>query len=74
MRHNNMVLDHPKSTRIFQVDGLLTGPPDLGRHKNYNRLSFVSSFFSIISLFFYGFLYSNIINQERKFKSSLVFY
>ena len=28
-----MVSGHPKSTGISRVDGLLTGPPDLGRHK-----------------------------------------
>ena len=33
MRHNNMVSGHPKSIGIPQVDGLLTEPSDLGRHK-----------------------------------------
>ena len=28
-----MVSGHPKSTGIPRVDGLSTGPPDLGRHK-----------------------------------------
>ena len=27
-----MVSSHPKSIRILRVDGLSTGPPDLGRH------------------------------------------
>ena len=30
-----MISGHPKSIRIPDVDGLLTGPPDLGRHKEY---------------------------------------
>ena len=30
MGHNNVVSGHPKSTGISQVDGLSTGPPDLG--------------------------------------------
>ena len=27
-----MISDHPKSTGIPQIDGLSTGPPNLGRH------------------------------------------
>ena len=30
MGHNSVVSGLPKSTGISQVDGLLTGPPDLG--------------------------------------------
>ena len=33
MGHNSVVSSHAKSTRILRVDGLSTGPPDLGRHK-----------------------------------------
>ena len=33
MGHNSVVSGHPKSTRIPRVDGLSTGPSDLGRHK-----------------------------------------
>ena len=29
-----MVSGHPKSTEILQIDGLSTGRPDLGLHKN----------------------------------------
>ena len=32
MGHNSMVSGHLKSTGISQVDGLSTGPPDLGCH------------------------------------------
>ena len=32
MGHNSMVSSHPKSTGIPWVDGLSTGPPDLGCH------------------------------------------
>ena len=32
MGHNSVVSGHPKSTRIPLVDGLSTGPPDLGCH------------------------------------------
>ena len=32
MGHNSVVSGHPKSTGIPQVDGLSTGPLDLGRH------------------------------------------
>ena len=32
MGHNSIISNHPKSTGIPQVDGLSTGPPDLGRH------------------------------------------
>ena len=32
MRHNSVVSGHPKSIGISWVDGLLTRPPDLGRH------------------------------------------
>ena len=35
MEHNSVVLGHPKSTGIPQVDGLSTGPPDLGRHRYF---------------------------------------
>ena len=33
MGHNSVVLGHPKSIGIPHVDGLSTGPPDLGHHK-----------------------------------------
>ena len=33
MGHNSVVFGHPKSTGIPRVDGLSTGPPDLGRHR-----------------------------------------
>ena len=32
MGHNSVVSGHPKSTGIPRVDGLSTGPPDLGRY------------------------------------------
>ena len=32
MGHNSVVLGHPKSIGISQVDGLSIGSPDLGRH------------------------------------------
>ena len=32
MGHNNVVSGHPKSTGIPWVDGLSTGPSNLGRH------------------------------------------
>ena len=32
MGHNNVVSGHLKFTGISRVDGLSTGPPDLGRH------------------------------------------
>ena len=31
---------HPKSIGIPQVDGLSTGPPNLGHHKNKDDLTF----------------------------------
>ena len=40
MGHNSVVSGHPKSTGIPLVDGLSTGPPDLGRHSKYELLSF----------------------------------
>ena len=33
MGQNSVVSGYPKSTGIPQVDGLSTGPSDLGRHK-----------------------------------------
>ena len=32
-----MVSGHPKFTRILRVDGLLAGPPDLGRHRRREK-------------------------------------
>ena len=32
MGHNSVVSGHPKSIGIPRVDGLSTGPPDLGCH------------------------------------------
>ena len=32
MGHNSVVLGHPESIRIPRVDGLSTGPSDLGCH------------------------------------------
>ena len=34
MGHNSVVLGHPKFTGISRVEGLSTGPLDLGRHKS----------------------------------------
>ena len=38
MGHNSVVLGHPKSTGILRVDGLSTGPPDLGCHSLVSEL------------------------------------
>ena len=38
MGHNNVVLSHPKFTGIPWVDGLSTGPPDLGRQSLVSEL------------------------------------
>ena len=35
MGHNSEVSSHPKSIGIPWVDGLSTGPPDLGCHRPY---------------------------------------
>ena len=32
MGHNSVILGHPKSTGILLVDGLSTGPSNLGCH------------------------------------------
>ena len=39
MGHNNVVSGHPKSTGISRVDGLSTGPPDLGYHRHSSHNS-----------------------------------
>ena len=38
MGHNSVVSGHPKYTGIPWVDGLSTGPPNLGRHSLGKRL------------------------------------
>ena len=38
MRYNSVVSGHSKSTGILRVDGLSTGPPDLGRHSLVSEL------------------------------------
>ena len=38
MRHNSVVSSHPKFIGIPWVDGLSTGPPDLGRHSLVSEL------------------------------------
>ena len=40
MGHNSVVSGYPKSTGILQVDGLSTGPPDLGRHSLVSKLRY----------------------------------
>ena len=40
MGHNNVVSGHLKSTGIPWVDGLSTGPPDLGCHSLVSELRF----------------------------------
>ena len=40
MGHNIVVSGHPKSTGISRVNGLSTGPPDLGRHIPPRQLLF----------------------------------
>ena len=40
MGHNSVVSGHPKSTVIPRVDGLSTGPPDLGCHSLVSELRF----------------------------------
>ena len=39
MGHNNVVSSHPKSTEIPGIDGLSTGPPDLGCHSYSDHLA-----------------------------------
>ena len=39
MGYNSVVSGHPKSTGIPRVDGLSTGPLDLGRH-NSNHMQY----------------------------------
>ena len=41
MRHNSVVSGYPKSIGILQVDGLSTGPPDLGRHSLVSKLRYM---------------------------------
>ena len=38
MGHNSVVSSHLKSIGILRVDGLLKGPPDLGRHNLVSEL------------------------------------
>ena len=38
MGHNKVVSGHPKSTGIPRVDGLSTGPSDLGCHSLVSEL------------------------------------
>ena len=38
MGHNHVVSGNPKSTGIPQVDGLSTGPPNLGCHNTQRDL------------------------------------
>ena len=38
MGHNSVVSGHPKSKGIPRVDGLSTGPPDLGCHSLVSEL------------------------------------
>ena len=38
MRHNSVVSGHPKSTGILLIDGLSTGPSDLGLHNLVSEL------------------------------------
>ena len=38
MGHNSVVSSHPKSIGIPRVDGLSTGPLDLGRHSLVSEL------------------------------------
>ena len=37
MGHNNVVSGHLKSTGVSRVDGLSTGPSDLGHHSTITR-------------------------------------
>ena len=43
MGHNSVVSGHFKSTGIPQVDGLSTGPPDLGRHSLVLELRYMNT-------------------------------
>ena len=40
MGHNSVISGHLKSIGISQVDGLSTGPPDLGRHIICSRYNY----------------------------------
>ena len=42
MGHNSMVSGHPKSTGISRVEGLSTGPSDLGRHNLVSELRYTN--------------------------------
>ena len=43
MGHNGVVSGHPKSIGILQVDGLSTGPPDLGCHSLVSELRYTNT-------------------------------
>ena len=43
MGHNSVVLGHPKSTTIPRVDGLSTGPLDLGCHNLVSELKYTNT-------------------------------
>ena len=46
MGHNSVVSGQPKSIGISRVDGLSTGPPDLGRHTFFSDSYRLLSYFS----------------------------
>ena len=49
MGHNSVVSGHPKSTEILRVDGLSTGPLDLGHHRQ-NQILHFHMFHKILTL------------------------
>ena len=44
MGHNHVVSGNPKSIRIPEVDGLSTGPPDLGCHSMVSELRYTITY------------------------------
>ena len=51
MEHNSVVSGHLKFTGISWVDGLLTGPPDLGCHNIFLYVHIIIYFVYILHLF-----------------------
>ena len=64
MGHNSVVLGHPKSKGIPQVDGLSTGPPGFGHHSRHVSVQYCNvplGTYCVVSLSFYYYqsMYAN---------------
>ena len=74
MGQNSVISGHPKFTRISRVDGLSTGPPNLGCHTMFLKKLFSKNNGKLFFVFSHCFLLENLKNNFEKTVIKICFF